>query len=112
MGLARIAFEPSSWPRVEIVTSHAGASGAMVDALVASGAHGLVVAATGNGSLHSALEPALRRATAAGVPVLRCTRCAGGALVGVSDAMLPAAATLSPWQARIELMLSLLASAG
>lgn len=112
LGLSRIAFEPASWPRVEVVTSHAGASGVMVDALVAGGVHGLVVAATGNGSLHQALEPALRRAATAGVPVLRCTRCAGGALVGSFDAVLPAAATLSPWQARIELMLSLLGAGG
>ncbi len=109
LGVDRIAFEPASWPRVEVVASHAGASGLLVDALVASGVHGLVVAATGNGSLNKALEPALRRAATAGVPVMRCTRCAGGALVGSFDALLPPAPTLSPWQARVELMLSLLA---
>lgn len=109
-GLAHVAYEPSSWPRVEIVTGHAGSNGAIVDALVASGAHGIVVAAPGNGSLHVALEAALRRAVAAGVPVRRCTRCAGGALVGVNDEVIPGTPTLSPWQARIDLMLSLLGS--
>ncbi|MBI5257519.1 MAG: asparaginase [Burkholderiales bacterium] len=110
LGLACIGFEPASWPRVELVFSHAGASGTLVDALVAGGVHGLVVAGTGNGTLHQALEPALRRAATAGVPVLRCTRCAGGALVGEFDMGLTPAATLSPWQARVELMLGLLAS--
>ncbi|WP_395699333.1 asparaginase [Aquabacterium sp.] len=109
LGLARIAFEPASWPRVEVVTSHAGASGRLVDALVADGVDGLVVAATGNGSLHQALELALRRAATAGIPVMRCTRCASGALIGAFDAAMPAAASLSPWAARVELMLSLLA---
>jgi L-asparaginase len=107
-GLARILVEPSAWPRVEIVTGHAGSGGAVVDALVASGARGIVVATPGNGSLHRAMEPALRRAVAAGIPVWRSTRCASGALVGIQDESLPPAPTLSPWQARIDLMLSLL----
>lgn len=110
LGLACIAFEPASWPRVEIVLSHAGAGETLVDALVAGGVHGLVVAATGNGTVHQRLEPALRRAVTAGVPVLRCTRCATGALVGPFDAALQAVPGLSPWQARIELMLGLLAA--
>jgi len=115
LGLGVIGFDPGSWPQVEVVTSHAGAGPRLVDALVAAGIDGLVVATTGNGSLHQALEPALRRAATAGVAVLRCTRCASGVLVGSGVAAegaggaLPAAATLSPWQARVELLLSLLA---
>ena len=42
--------------------SHAGADGRIVDALVADGVQGLVVAATGNGTLHYALHAALERA--------------------------------------------------
>ncbi|NRF68763.1 asparaginase [Aquincola sp. S2] len=112
LGLARIGFDPASWPRVEVISGHAGSGAALVDALLASGVHGLIVAAPGNGSLHKALEPALRRAVAGGVPVWRCTRCAGGNLVGVNDETLPAAPTPSPWQARIDLMLSLLGTPG
>jgi L-asparaginase len=104
LGLGRIAADPAAWPRVEVVASHAGATGALVRALVAGGVRGLVVAGTGNGSLHRALEEALQLAEAAGVPAWRCTRCATGVVVG-SDG--PAAA-LSPWQARVELMLELL----
>ena len=66
------------WPRVEIVMSHAGAGGAVVDALVAQGVDGLVVAATGNGTVHHELEAALREAQARGVKVVRATRCAQG----------------------------------
>ncbi|MBI3367149.1 MAG: asparaginase [Burkholderiales bacterium] len=110
LGLACIASEVSDWPRVEIVASHAGASGALVDVLCADGVDGLVVAATGNGSVHRALDAALDRARAAGVTVWLSTRCAFGRLVG-AQGNAPAAA-LSPWQARVELMLRLLGDDG
>jgi L-asparaginase len=76
---------------------------------VAAGVQGLVVAATGNGMVHRALDAALQAAEAAGVTVWRTTRCAQGALVGPVSG--PAGA-MSPWQARLELTLSLLASRG
>jgi L-asparaginase len=103
LGLAAIALDPAQWPRVAIVASHAGASGFEVDALVAAGVHGLVVAATGNGTLHHALDAALQRARAAGIPVLVATRCALGRLVEV-----PGAGALTPAQARVRLLLDLL----
>jgi L-asparaginase len=107
LGLQRIARAAPEWPRVEIVLSHAGAGGALVQALVAQGVRGLVAAGTGHGTLHHDLEAALLRAQAAGVAVLRCTRCAAGPVLG--ESMLASAGTLSPVQARIELMLRLLA---
>lgn len=96
------------WPRVEIVLSHSGASGRSVDALVRDGAQGLVVAGTGNGTVHAALEGALVAAARQGIPVLRSTRCPEGQLVGRVEDPLPATA-LTPVQARIELQLQLLA---
>ncbi|GAB3361015.1 MULTISPECIES: asparaginase [Giesbergeria] len=98
------------WPRVEIVVSHAGASAATVDALVASGVQGLVVAATGNGTIHQALIPALERAEAMGVAVLVSTRCVQGALVSTPNRppRWPWAPGLSPVKARITLLLQLL----
>ncbi len=103
------------WPRVEIVMNHAGASGAMVDALLAQAAagypdpvRGIVVAATGNGTVHHALEAALLRAQAAGVKVLRATRCAQGRVLPVPGSSFPDSQGLSPVKARIALMLSLL----
>jgi L-asparaginase len=106
LGLELIAVDAARWPWVEIVTSHAGARGDAVRALVAAGVRGLVVAATGNGAVHQALADALRAAEAAGIPVWRTTRCGGGALVGAEAG--PAAA-MSPWQARLALQLVLLA---
>jgi L-asparaginase len=107
LGLARIARDAAQWPRVEIVMNHAGASGRMVDALLAQGIDGIVAAGTGNGTLHRDLEAALLRAQTAGVQVLRSTRCAAGPVIG--GALLRSAGMLSPVQARIELMLELLA---
>jgi L-asparaginase len=96
----------AQWPRVEILFSHAGADGAIVDALVANGVRGIVVAATGNGTVHHALEAALVRARAAGVRVLRSTRCAEGRVLPHGNAALPHT-SLSPVKARIALMLEL-----
>ena len=97
-----------AWPRVEIVLNHAGASGALVDALVRDGVQGLVVACTGNGTIHHALEAALLRAQAGGVRVLRSTRCAQGQVLPKPGDALPDARGLSPVKARISLMLELL----
>ncbi|MBG6082270.1 asparaginase [Rubrivivax gelatinosus] len=100
---------PGEWPRVEIVTSHAGASGRIVDALVADGVDGLVIAGTGNGTVHTALREAAARALAAGVAVVRASRCLAGGVVGTTDGALPHYGAATPAQARIELMLDLLA---
>ncbi len=107
LGLAHIARDAAQWPRVEIVMNHAGANGLVVDALVAQGVHGIVAAGTGNGTLHRDLEAALLRAQSAGVQVRRSTRCAAGPVIG--GALLRSAGVLSPVQARVELMLELLA---
>jgi L-asparaginase len=103
--------EAEAWPRVEIVTSHAGARGAVIDALVAAGTQGIVIAGTGNGSVHEQLLQAARRASAAGVPVVRASRCLLGGVFGAPAEALPSYGALTPWQARIELMLDLLIDA-
>lgn len=106
----------SAWPRVEIVTSHAGADGQLVDALVAGAQaqgrplDGIVVAGTGNGSVHQSLERALLRAQADGIVVRRASRCAGSDMVANPAAVLLDAGGLSPVKARIALMLELLAA--
>lgn len=100
--------EPEDWPQVEIVTSHAGAGGSVVDALVAQGIAGIVVAGTGNGSVHQALEAALVRAQARGVAVRRATRCVAGALVPNGAEALAAGAHASAVKARISLILELM----
>lgn len=104
------ALEARPWPRVEIVLSHAGADGALVDWLVQGGAAGIVVAATGNGTLRAALEQALARAAAAGVRVRVASRCPQGRMLALQDARWQDADGLSPVKARVSLLLELLAA--
>jgi len=100
------------WPRVEIVMSHAGASGAIIDALLRDGeeepVRGLVLATTGNGTVHHALEAAALKAQDAGIAVLRATRCTSGRILPKPDDRLRDAGALTPVKARIALMLELL----
>ncbi len=95
-------------PRVEIVMSHAGANGAVVQVLVAQGIQGIVVAATGNGTVHTALLTALLKAQAGGVRVVRATRCANGRVLATGADALPDSQGLSPVKARIALALGLM----
>lgn len=106
LGLAHVLHD--DWPRVDIVLNHAGADGALVDALCALGARGIVAAGTGNGTLGAPLEAALLRAQAGGVAVLRTSRTARGRVIDAPGAALPGAGALTPVQARVELMLRLM----
>lgn len=98
-----------AWPQVEIVMSHAGAGGAVVKALMQQGVAGLVVAATGNGTVHRDLEAALLEAQAQGVRIVRATRCEQGRVLGHAGDVFPHSQGLSPVKARIALMLELMA---
>jgi L-asparaginase len=115
---AQIGTSVEHWPRVEIVLSYVGASGANVDALLLHGHSagqrpvvGLVVAATGNGTIHQDLELALLRAVKAGVSVVVSTRCPQGSVIAHKASRFKVAAGLSPVKARIALMLSLMTKA-
>jgi len=112
LGLARIAAAADAWPRVDIVLNHAGADGGLVDAAVAAGARGIVVAGTGHGTTSARLDAALVRARAAGLRVMRASRCAFGPVLARDAADAEAAGELSAVQARVELQLALLAPQG
>ncbi|MES2954347.1 MAG: asparaginase [Pseudomonadota bacterium] len=97
-----------TWPRVDIVMNYAGADGRAVRALVADGVQGLVVAGTGNGTLHHALEAALLEAQTAGVRVVRATRCLEGRVLPKPDDLIADSQGLNPVKARVALMLALM----
>lgn len=97
------------WPEVQIVVSHAGADGRLVDLLMDSGVQGIVVACTGNGTIHDDLRASLMRASQAGIAVLRALRHGAGEILPGTAETLPSAAGLTPAQARVELLLRLLA---
>lgn len=105
---------PHLWPRVEMVWSHAGVGGGAVRALCAYSdpqgrLGGIVVAGTGNGSIHADLEKALHDAEKMGVRVVRTTRCAYGCIVRPNDLAQEVfeSADVAPVKARIALMLKL-----
>jgi len=102
-----LQIPPLEWPVVEVLLSHAGASRRRVDALVASGVDGLVVACTGNGTVHHAIEEGLVDAEKQGVRIRLSTRCLTGRIVGDATRW-PDVGGLSPVKARISLMLELL----
>jgi len=108
LGVDRLPADASNWPAVEIVTSHAGSDGRIVPALCQAGVRGLVIAATGNGTVHHTLEQALREALAGGVAVWRSSRCLDGRVTSAPGEGFPSAGALTPVQARIELMLRLM----
>jgi L-asparaginase len=100
--------DETQWPGVEVVMNYAAANGRVVRALVAQGVRGLVVAGTGNGSLHVDLEGALLEAQHAGVRVVRASRCAQGPVLAKPDDFLEDSQGLTPVKARIALMLDLI----
>ncbi len=109
-----VVDDAAQWPQVDIVTSYAGVSRIAVDALVSAGVRGIVVAGTGNGSIHATLQQALADAAAQGVAVVRASRVGSGHVMhngaAKDDALgFVSAGTLSPYKARVLLMLALAA---
>lgn len=95
---------------VEVLAGYAGGSAALIRAVGATGAKGLIWAGTGNGSASADAQEALDELVRDGVVVVRATR-TGSGCVAASGGM-PGAGTLSPWKARVLLMLALGAGMG
>ena len=84
-------------PRGDVVCARGDADGAAVDALVAAGARGLVVAGVGRGGLASAQRDAINRAIARGVVVVMGSRTGAGSVpVGRGVRRAPGAAADAP----------------
>lgn len=71
---------PADGARVELVQAGIGSDGVILDAAVATGAAGVVVAATGAGNTSAGLLAAAQRAMAGGVVVVLASRCPAGAV--------------------------------
>jgi L-asparaginase len=102
-----------SLPRVDIVMAYENVDGALIDAAVAAGAKGLVVAGVGNGNMTKAALDALAAQAKKGVVCVRSTRVATGRVgrdVEVDDDKLALVASddLNPQKARVLLRLALL----
>jgi len=102
-----------SMPRVDIIAMHENADGALIDAAVALGTKGIVIAGLGNGNMTDPAVESLAKAAKAGVVCVRSSRVPTG-LVGrnieLDDDKLGFIASyeLSPHKARILLRLALL----
>jgi L-asparaginase len=108
---ARLALSRpvADWPWVDVMHSHAGVDARRLTALVRAGLQGLVIAGTGNGTVHNTLQTALEQSQSQGLMVRLSTRCALGQIVGDPAALVPAPRGLNPYKARVSLMLDLMA---
>ena len=100
----------SDLPRVDVALSYAGADGAAINAFVAAGAKGIVIAGMLPGFTNAAQIEALNAAAAQGVHVVQSTRNGSGRLVAVKSGRpdkVILADNLPPTKARILLMLAL-----
>lgn len=100
-------------PTVDILLHYAGNSSKVVNAYLSLGISGLVIAGTGNGTISADLANALHTTTQQGLWVVRSTRTGAGSVTrdtAEDDTKLGfiCANDLSPYQARIVLMLALL----
>ena len=103
----------TSLPRVDIIMAHENMDGKIIDAAVAAGAKGIVIAGVGNGNMTKSALDALAAQAKKGIICVRSTRVATG-LVGrnveVDDDKLGliASAGLNPQKSRVLLRLALL----
>ena len=71
---------PAAAARVHLLTAGIGSDGSLLDAAVAAGADGIIVAATGAGNTSPSWLRAAERAMASGVMVALASRCPAGAV--------------------------------
>jgi L-asparaginase len=108
-------FSAEALPRVALLTAHADADGSLVRGLLALNGieqepqtQGIVVACTGNGTLHADLAAALQLAQASGIQVVRSTRCVRGRVIPHAGDVFETSGGLSPVKSRLALSLALL----
>jgi len=100
-------------PRVDILYAYTDMSADLINASVANGAKGIVIAGVGNGNMNKATLEAAGRVAKQGVVVVRSSRVTTGSVgrnveVNDDDMNFVASDELNPQKARILLMLALL----
>jgi L-asparaginase len=100
-------------PRVDVIFASADSSPDLIDAAVANGAKGIVIAGVGNGNMNKASVEAAEKAADKGVIVVRSSRVPTGVVgrnveLNDDDLGFVASYELNPQKARILLSLALL----
>ncbi len=100
-------------PRVDIVYVCADVSPDLIDLMIKAGAKGIVIAGVGDGNMNAGTLEAAKKATKAGIPVVRASRVPIGAVLikgEVNDKEFGTLCSdeLNPQKARVLLMLALL----
>src|SRR5829696_3387560 len=100
-------------PRVDIIMAHENMDGKIIDAAVASGAKGLVIAGVGNGNMTKSALDAVAAQSKKGIVCVRSSRVATGQVgrnVEVNDDSLGTIASLglNPQKSRVLLRLAML----
>jgi L-asparaginase len=105
---------PCVEPAVDLLAASVGMDGRLVDASVAAGARGLVVAAMGSGAVTRSMGDRLVALAKQGFPVVVATRCLLGSVLGreQGEPLILPAHDLPAHKARIQLMLALGATRG
>src|SRR6516165_6240140 len=103
----------SGLPRVDIIEAYENMDGTLIDAAVAAGAKGIVIAGVGNGNMTQAALAGLAKQSKQGIVCVRSSRVVTGRVgrnVEVDDDKLGLIASedLSPQKARVLLRLALL----
>lgn len=94
-----------SLPRVDIIYAYAGEDSALIDAALAAGAKGLVIAGAGAGGTTPGMSDGLKRAKKDGVSVVIGSRTGSGRVAGREGRM--TAGDLNVQHSRVLLMLAL-----
>lgn len=112
-----VPLRDAALPRVAIVSMYVGAAGELAEAAAQAGMYGIVVEATASGHVNAAMYDAIGAVLDGGLPVVVSTRIpSGGTRIGYSfpgssHRLVEKGAVLSddlsPWKARILLMLAL-----
>ncbi|EIM31301.1 L-asparaginase/GlutRNAGln amidotransferase subunit D [Leptothrix ochracea L12] len=113
-GLDLVQTPVNTWPKVAILLSHAGHDESLLRAQlqgwIDAGVRGVILAGTGNATLHHGITAALEHVDPDRTQLARmiCSRCALGPILRADPDPAAQHLDLSPVQARIELMLRLM----
>jgi len=111
-GSAFTVDKGTALPRVDIIMAHENMDGAMIDAAVAAGAKGVVIAGVGNGNMTAAAITTLAKHAKNGIVCVRSSRVATGRVgrnVEIDDDKngFVASLALNPQKSRVLLRLAL-----